>query len=42
MHSCHSIPECGGLFSDVKLSIRSFVLFTIVDNVHYAKIKSDE
>ena len=27
MYSCHRILECCGLFSGVKLSIRSFVLF---------------
>ena len=27
MCSCHSIPECCVMFSGVKLSIRSFVLF---------------
>ena len=30
MYSCHSILECGVLFSGVKLSIRSFVLFRLV------------
>ena len=29
MYSCHSILECFGLFSGVKLSIRSFVLLPI-------------
>ena len=27
MCSCHSIPECCVMFSGVKLSMRSFVLF---------------
>ena len=27
MYSCHSILECCGLFSGVKLSIRLFILF---------------
>ena len=30
MCSCHSILECCVMFSGVKLSIRSFVLFIIV------------
>ena len=31
MCSCHSILECCVMFSGVKLSIRSFVLFHICD-----------
>ena len=33
MYSCHSIPECCVMFSGVKLSIRSFVLFIKV--IHF-------
>ena len=29
MYSCHSILECCVMFSGVKLSIRSFVLFIV-------------
>ena len=35
MCSCHSIPECCVMFSGVKLSMGSFVLFTEV-KVHYS------
>ena len=31
MCSCHSVLECCVMFSGVKLSIRSLVLFIIVD-----------
>ena len=30
MCSCHSIPECCVMFSGVKLSMGSFVLFIII------------
>ena len=30
MRSCHSIPECCVMFSGVKLSMESFVLFIII------------
>ena len=29
MCNCHSILECCGMFSGIKLSIRSFNLFTV-------------
>ena len=31
MCSCHSIPECCVMFSEVKLSMGSFLLFIIVN-----------
>ena len=31
MYNCHSILECCVMFSGVKLSIRSFVLFTMFE-----------
>ena len=40
MCSCHSILECCVMFSGVKLSIRSFVLFFRRNDVHIKRNKS--
>ena len=32
--SCHSIPECCVIYSEVKLNIRSFVLFRASFQIH--------
>ena len=37
MCSCHSILECCVMFSGVKLSIRLFVLFMLIDCVKVLK-----
>ena len=36
--SCHSIPECCVMFSGVKLSMGSFVLFLLLNSYHLKKI----
>ena len=37
MCSCHSILECCVMFSGVKLSIRSFVLFAFIESAYETK-----